>query len=120
MDSEGRISDLDLCAARDLLRWTQVDLAERSGVGIMTIRRFETGTSISDGRRDALKRALTDAGIVFFGRSRIEGVAVSGGVALRPEARPADIRKSKPYQFKKGARKGRATIGSGAHVVEKP
>jgi predicted transcriptional regulator len=53
-------------AARRLL-WSQQDLAEKSGVGIVTIHQLEAGTS--QPRRatvDVVRRALEAAGIEFI------------------------------------------------------
>jgi len=54
-------------AARGLLTWSQQELAERSGVGIVTVHQLETGTS--QPRRatlEVIKRAFEDAGIAFI------------------------------------------------------
>ena len=54
-------------AARGLLSWSQQDLAEKSGVGIVTIHQLEAGTS--QPRRatvDVVRRALEAAGIEFI------------------------------------------------------
>ncbi len=56
-------------AARALLRWTAIDLAHSSKVGVATIRRAE----VVDGEipvtlpnESAIRRALEAAGIVFI------------------------------------------------------
>ena len=54
-------------AARALLGWTQQELAERSGVGVVTIHQLETGAN--QPRRatvDVVERALQAAGIEFI------------------------------------------------------
>ncbi len=54
-------------AARGLLAWSQQDLAEKAGVGIVTIHQLEAGTS--QPRRatvDVVKRALESAGVEFI------------------------------------------------------
>ena len=64
-------------AARGLLNWTQRDLADRAGVGVVTARRFEAG--VNEPRRatlDVVKRAFETAGIEFI-------AADNGGVGLR-------------------------------------
>jgi predicted transcriptional regulator len=54
-------------AARALLDWSQGDLAEKAGVGIVTVRQLEAGTH--EPRRatlDVIRRALETAGVVFI------------------------------------------------------
>ena len=61
------ISSAQCRAARGLLDWTQQHLADRAGVGIVTVRQFEAG--LSEPRRatlDVIKRAFEDAGIEFI------------------------------------------------------
>ena len=101
MDVNGYITDRDLVAARGLLRWSQKDLGEKAGVGVATVRRFETGTSISEERKDTLVAALVRAGVIFFGRAEIEGEVVARGVALRPSARPKSMPKKRVYPARK-------------------
>ncbi len=51
-------------AARALLGWTQAELAERAGVKVLVLRRFETGaTDPRASTRDRIEKALLDAGI---------------------------------------------------------
>jgi transcriptional regulator with XRE-family HTH domain len=55
-------------AARALLRWTANDLAERSKLGIMTIRRAEAVDGplpITVANAETIKRTLEAAGIEF-------------------------------------------------------
>ncbi len=64
-------------AARGLLDWSQQDLADRAGVGIVTVRQFEAG--VHEPRRATLqvvKRAFEDAGVEFLDPS-------DGGAGLR-------------------------------------
>jgi transcriptional regulator with XRE-family HTH domain len=66
-------------AARGLLDWTQQELAARAGVGIVTVRQVEAGTT--EPRRatiDVIRRALTSAGVEF-----IEENGGGPGVRLR-------------------------------------
>jgi transcriptional regulator with XRE-family HTH domain len=54
-------------AARALLAWSQQDLAEKSGVGIVTVHQLEAGAS--QPRRataDVVRRALEAAGVEFI------------------------------------------------------
>ena len=50
-------------AARGLLEWSQLELAEHSGVGVVTVHQLETGTS--QPRRatlDVIRRAFEISG----------------------------------------------------------
>ena len=54
-------------AARGLIDWSQMELAERAGVGIVTIRQLEAGVHAP--RRstlDVVRRALEAAGVEFI------------------------------------------------------
>jgi transcriptional regulator with XRE-family HTH domain len=54
-------------AARALLAWSQQDLADKSGVGIVTVHQLEAGTS--QPRRatvDVVRRAFEAAGVEFI------------------------------------------------------
>jgi transcriptional regulator with XRE-family HTH domain len=65
-------------AARGLLAWTQYDLAERAGIGIVTVHQFEAG--VSQPRRatgEVIQRAFEQAGVVF-----IDGDGGGPGVRL--------------------------------------
>ena len=71
-------------AARGLLDWTQQDLADRAGLGIVTVRQVEAG--MSDPRRATLKvirLALEAAGVEF-----IDENGGGPGVRLRRPQRP--------------------------------
>jgi transcriptional regulator with XRE-family HTH domain len=54
-------------AARGLLDWSQQELADRAGVGIVTVRQLEAGETQS--RRatlEVIKRAMETAGVEFL------------------------------------------------------
>ena len=54
-------------AARGLLDWTQQELADRAGVGIVTVRQFEGG--LNEPRRatlEVIRGALEAAGVEFI------------------------------------------------------
>lgn len=58
-------------AARAMLRWSQSDLAEESGISVQTINRLESMDGIVEGNRGTLKtiaRAFTDAGIELISK----------------------------------------------------
>lgn len=53
--------------ARAGLGWTVRDLAEKAGVSVATINRFETGGAVTiAATRDAIQRALEAAGAEFL------------------------------------------------------
>ena len=54
-------------AARGLLDWSQQELAERAGIGVVTVRQLEAG--IHEPRRatlDVVRRCFETAGIEFI------------------------------------------------------
>jgi len=58
-----------LRAARALIGWNQLELAEKSEVGIATIRRLEAQQGVLRGMSDTiwkLKNTLEKAGIIFI------------------------------------------------------
>ena len=64
------ISSRQIKAARMLLGWKGKDLADKSGVGITTLRRYETQDGIPNANKfviKAIKGCLEEAGIVFSG-----------------------------------------------------
>jgi transcriptional regulator with XRE-family HTH domain len=68
-------------AARGLLDWSQAELADKAGVGIVTVRQFEAGDHES--RRatlDVIKRAFESAGVEFIDQN-------GGGPGLRLKKR---------------------------------
>lgn len=80
------ISSAQLRAARALLRWSALDLAKASKVGVATIRRVEVidgDIPVTTANELAIRRALEAAGIVFIGEN-----GGGAGVRLRQPARP--------------------------------
>jgi transcriptional regulator with XRE-family HTH domain len=64
------ISSKQIKAARSLLGWKGQDLADKSGVGVTTLRRYETQEGIPNANASvikAIKNCLEEAGIVFSG-----------------------------------------------------
>jgi hypothetical protein len=64
-----KISSAQMRAARALLRWSAVDLATASKVGVATIRRVEVvhgEIPVTLSNEAALRRALEAAGIEFI------------------------------------------------------
>jgi len=75
------ISSKQIKAARALLGWKGKDLADKSGVGITTLRRYETQDGIPNANKfviKAIKTCLEEAGIIFSGDPLIDP-----GVKLR-------------------------------------
>ena len=57
-------------AARAMLKWTADDLAQKSEIGVATIRRLEVMNGIPTGQArilDAIQRTLEQAGVEFVG-----------------------------------------------------
>jgi len=80
------IMSAQIRAARALLRWSAVDLARQSSVGVNTIRRAEVaenGTSLTVANELAIRRALETAGVEF-----IDENGGGPGVRLRNPQRP--------------------------------
>jgi hypothetical protein len=82
MKSE-RLTSAQIRAARALLRWSAVDLAEASSVAANTIRRAEVAdgpTTLTTANDLAIRRALEEAGVDF-----IEKNGGGAGVRLRKD-----------------------------------
>ena len=64
------ISSRQIKAARALLGWKGQDLADQSGVGVATLRRYEAQDGIPNANTfviKAIKDCLEGAGVVFSG-----------------------------------------------------
>jgi len=64
------ITSEQIRAARQLLKITATELADKSGVGIATIRRFELMAGVPSGNArsiEAIQKALEQAGVEFIG-----------------------------------------------------
>ena len=64
------ISSRQIKAARALLGWNGQDLADKSGVGVATLRRYEAQDGIPSANTfvlKAIKDCLEEAGVVFSG-----------------------------------------------------
>ncbi|WP_246848418.1 helix-turn-helix domain-containing protein [Sphingomonas beigongshangi] len=62
-------------AARALLNWSAQELAQHAGIGVATVRRFESGSAVAPTSVESMARCLTIAGIAFIGA----GEASAGG-----------------------------------------
>ena len=86
MRKEKKISSAQMRAARALIRWTALDLARASKVGVATIRRAEVVDGeipVTLANEAALRRALESAGIDF-----IEDDGGGEGVRFRRPRKP--------------------------------
>jgi ribosome-binding protein aMBF1 (putative translation factor) len=64
-------------AARSLLHWSQMQLAEASGADVSAIRNFEDGKLVPvEGNAEALRRAFEAAGVQFV-------TEIGGGSGVR-------------------------------------
>ncbi len=64
------ISSRQIKAARALLSWKGQDLADKSGVGVATLRRYEAQDGMPNANKfviKAIKTCLEEAGIIFSG-----------------------------------------------------
>lgn len=80
------LTSAQIRAARALLRWSAVDLARETAIGVATIRRAElteTETSMTATNDLAVRRALEEAGVEF-----IDENGGGAGVRLRKRQRP--------------------------------
>ena len=80
------ISSAQLRAARALLRWTALDLAKASKVGVATIRRVETlegEIPVTAVNETAIRKALEAAGVEFIDEN-------GGGAGVRLRERKKD------------------------------
>jgi len=87
----GKISGAQMRAARALLRWTALDLAKDSKVGVATIRRVEVvdgDISATKANQAALRHALEAAGVEF-----IDENGGGAGVRLRKPSGPSPKKK---------------------------
>ena len=84
------IKSAQIRAARALLRWSAVDLARESSVGVNTIRRAEVAeseTSLTAANELAIRRALETAGVEFIDENGGgPGVRLRKSVQSRAEA----------------------------------
>jgi hypothetical protein len=69
VNPHSKITSAQIRAARALLRWSALDLARESSVGVNTIRRAEVAakaTSLTAANELSIKRALEGAGVEFI------------------------------------------------------
>ena len=86
INTDRKISSAQVRAARALLRWTALDLASASRVGVATIRRTEVidgEIGVTAANEAAIRQALEKAGIDF-----IDENGGGEGVRLRKSSAP--------------------------------
>lgn len=90
LDPERLALTPEMCkAARALLRWTQKDLAAKSGISERTVAAFEAGQAVPFVKTvSALKSCFTDAGVEFVTGD------LKAGVIIHWTAHPAASRAS--------------------------
>ena len=100
-----KLTGAQIRAARALLRWSAVDLARESALGVNTVRRAEvadTGTSLTTANELAIRRAFEGAGVEFTNGDQPGVRLVKAAAAHSPE--PA--RTSPTVTAKAARRKG--------------
>lgn len=73
------ITSRQVRAARALLGWTQAMLADRAVVALTALKRLESAKlAVRDDTREAVRKALEGAGVVFISSGQGEGVMIVG------------------------------------------
>jgi transcriptional regulator with XRE-family HTH domain len=81
-----KVSIRQVKAARELLGWSQDQLAEKAGVSVPTIKRLEAGDGMLGGRAETVNKirtALENGGVAF-----IDENGGGPGVRLRQRSSP--------------------------------
>lgn len=71
-------------AGRALLDWSIPDLASAAGVGVMTVKRFEAGQTISASSIDKLKQAFTATGVALISAGEASQDGGDGARLMKP------------------------------------
>lgn len=91
--SQPTLTVSQLRGARGLLGWSQSDLAKAADLSLPTVKRVELETvQVSDEARDAIRRALETAGVIFVAengegpgvrlrKAPLDPVAIAGKIA---------------------------------------
>jgi transcriptional regulator with XRE-family HTH domain len=89
-------------AARELLGWSQRDLADKANCGLVTVQRIEKGGALHvEGTRDKIIDAIQKAGIRFIPQTESEGAGMRWASPSDQPPEPA----AKPRSEKKFPRK---------------
>jgi transcriptional regulator with XRE-family HTH domain len=83
----GKLVGAQIRAARGLLKWSAVDLAQASALGVNTVRRAEaadTETSLTAANELAIRRAFEAAGVEFTNGDQ-PGLRLTRTAAARSE-----------------------------------
>jgi hypothetical protein len=83
----GKLTGAQIRAARGLLQWTALDLAQASALGVNTVRRAEavnTETSLTAANEIAIRRAFEAAGVEFTNGDQ-PGLRLTRTAAVRTE-----------------------------------
>jgi transcriptional regulator with XRE-family HTH domain len=78
------IRPVHLRMARAALGWSLKELAEKAGVNINTISRYEAGSQVMSGTISKIENVLLNAGVIFIEE---EG-GLGPGVRLKKQAPP--------------------------------
>ena len=81
--------------ARAALGWTLKELADRAGVHMNTIARYEAGFEIMSGTMEKLEEVLRHEGVVFID----EDDEFLPGIRMRKEVRPMAFHAPDPNPF---------------------
>ena len=80
-----KVSIRQVKAARELLAWSQDQLAEKAGVSVPTVKRLEANDGLLGGRAETVSKirtALESGGVVFIDEN-------GGGPGVRLKKRPS-------------------------------
>ncbi len=81
-DLRMQLSAEQIRAARALLDWSQTDLADRTLLGMRTVKRAEAGERLTAAADLSIRKCLEEAGVVFLAPGSIPGMTLIAGVAL--------------------------------------
>ena len=98
-----KITDTQIRAARELLRWDHDGLPERAEVSLVSVKRIETGIAVSAPMVDRIVAALEAAGVVFLDATTAGGKAIACGVALTASGAPEPRPEPRSYAYAKPA-----------------
>jgi transcriptional regulator with XRE-family HTH domain len=103
-------TDRQVRAARALLGWTQIELAEHALVAESVVKRIESGRAVRSATLRAIRDTLTKAGISFICTERECGVTITrdsgGGVRKR---RDTDLNRTPTTPLSSAAPRGSKT-----------